>query len=155
MWQPCFQIHRLLSSLKTISSPPTLAANAHSVSPPILPPAHLFSSFLHTSSINHSTLNSDWRHSKGLALLAMPSSEYNSRPFCLPKWTLRGSPSLPENPQITPEKDSVMGGFCRDGGGQQGRGRRRVTVKWLGRSTAPGELCTLFLWQLATPWATA
>lgn len=154
MWQPFFQIHRLLSSLKTIPSPPTLSPNAHSVSHPILSPSHLFSSFLHTSSINHSTLNSDWRHSKGLALLAMLSSEYNSRPFCLPKWTLRGSPSLSENPQITSERGLVMGGFCRDVGGEPGRGGRRVTGKWLGRSTAPGE-CTLSLWQLAMPWATA
>lgn len=76
----------------------------------------------------------------------MLPNEYNSRPFCLPKWTLRGSSSLSKDPQITSEKGWVMGGFCWDGGGEQGRGGRRVTGKWLGRSTAPGEMCTLSLW---------
>lgn len=128
------------------SNPGNNTQHTHSVSHPILSPSHLFSPLLHTSSINHSTLNSDWRHSQGLALLAMLPSEYNSRPFCLPKWTLRGSPSLSKDPQITSEKGWVMGGFCRDGGSEQGRGGRRVTGKWLGRSTAPGELCSLSLW---------
>lgn len=114
--------------------------STHSFYPSILSPPHLFSSLQHTDIINHSTLNSDWRHSQGLALLAILPSEYNSRPFCLPKWTLRGSSSLSKDPQITSEKGWVMGEFCWDGGG------RWVTGKWLERSTAPGEMCTLSLW---------
>lgn len=117
----------------------TFEQPTHSSSPPFLPPSHLFSPLQHTSSVNHSTLNSDWRHSQGSALLAMLFREYNSRPFCLPKWTLRGSSSLSKDPQITSEKSWVMGEFCWDGGG--------VTGKWLGRSTAPREMCTLSLWQ--------
>ena len=133
---PCFKMHNLFQPWQ---QHPTNT-------PSILSPSHLFPDFLHTSSINHSTLNSAWRHSQGLALLAMLPSEYNSRPFCLPKWTLRGSSSLSKDPQITSEKGWVMGEFCWGGEGQQGRGGRRVTGKWLGRSTAPREMCTLSLW---------
>lgn len=141
---PCFQLQSSSSSSERLKQQPT-----HTPFLPLtLSPAHLFSSFLHTSSINHSTLNSDWRHSQGLALLAMLPSEYNSRPFCLPKWTLRGSSSLSKDPQITSEKGWVMGGCCM---GWRWRGRRTggrwVTGKWLGRSAAPGELCTLSLWR--------
>ena len=148
---PCFQLQSSSSSSsERLKQQPT-----HTPFLPLtLSPAHLFSSFLHTSSINHSTLNSDWRHSQGLALLAMLPSEYNSRPFCLPKWTLRGSSSLSKDPQITSEKGWVMGGCCM---GWRWRGRRTggrwVTGKWLGRSAAPGELCTLSLWRASNATA--
>lgn len=52
----------------------------------------------------------------------MLPSEYNSRPFCLPKWTLRGSSSLSKDPQITSEKGLgdglVLRGWTEGAGGK-------------------------------------
>lgn len=135
---------------------PALPTPTHTLSLPLFC-LHLTFSLLalHTSSINHSTLNSDWRHSKGLALLAMLPSEYNSRPFCLPKWTLRVSSSLSKDPQITSERGWVMGEICHGGEQEKKKGGEGWQANDWEDSLLPGRCAPSPSGQPAMPSATA
>lgn len=149
-----FFLHSFPAS--TNHSSPAIATSRRSTHTQFSCPVPLFPispSLLHPSGINHGTLNSDWRHSQGRALLPTLPSEYNSRAFCLPKWTLREGPLPLRGPSdylwkgpgwwlgnIGMEVESK-----EEAKGKEGGEKGAVTAKWLGRSTAPGELCSFSL----------